>query len=258
MRSASPSAWILRARERAQMTVTPPEANTEYSRGSGASRGVSEPHGTPRGPFRGDSGTLGGRRRRGGRSGLSPLGGPRAAILAGALLGALLLLVAEFTTLFTVRVETSSVPIKTVTTGSHHSYALIPIAVLGAVLAIGACRHGSRPALLGDRPARDRGAADRAARRPPRRPRDRADGGQALPATSTRARSPAPGSIWRRSARPCSDHLWRWLAGDGSAAEPPRAQTRARGASAMSRALPGAGWVQSTLQNEAFAADPPA
>ncbi len=64
------------------------------------------------------------------------------------MLGSLLLIVAEFTTLFTVHVETSSAPIKTVTTGAHHSYALIPIAVLAAALAVGVLRDGSRPALV--------------------------------------------------------------------------------------------------------------
>ncbi len=68
-------------------------------------------------------------------------------MLAGGLLGALLLVVAELTTLFTVRVATSPVPIKSVGTGSHHSYALIPIAVVAAVLGFGAFRHVSRPAL---------------------------------------------------------------------------------------------------------------
>jgi hypothetical protein len=64
------------------------------------------------------------------------------------MLGSLLLIVAEFTTLFSVHVETSPNPIKTVATGSHHSYALIPIALLAAALAVGVWRDGSRPALL--------------------------------------------------------------------------------------------------------------
>jgi uncharacterized membrane protein len=63
-------------------------------------------------------------------------------------LGALLLVVAEFTTLFTVHVETRSAPIKTVATGSHHSYALLLIGVVVAVLAIAVWRDTSRPALL--------------------------------------------------------------------------------------------------------------
>ncbi|MGZ4232712.1 MAG: hypothetical protein ACXVUE_14515 [Solirubrobacteraceae bacterium] len=75
-------------------------------------------------------------------------GSLRAAIGAGALLGALLLVVAEFTTLFTVHVETSSTPIKTVTTGPHHSYALLLIAIVVAVLAVAVWRDTSRPALL--------------------------------------------------------------------------------------------------------------
>jgi hypothetical protein len=117
------------------MNVTPPEAGTEYSTGSGA----SEP--ALRRRLQGD-------RRRRGRSFDQAPGSLRAAILAGSLLGALLLVVAEFTTLFTVHVETSSAPIKTVATGSHHSYALLLIAIVVAVLAIAVWRDTSRPALL--------------------------------------------------------------------------------------------------------------
>jgi hypothetical protein len=69
--------------------------------------------------------------------------------LAGSLLGALLLLVAEFTSLYQVHVATTSTPIETVSTGSHNSYAMIPIALLAAALGIGVWRSGSRPALLG-------------------------------------------------------------------------------------------------------------
>jgi hypothetical protein len=72
----------------------------------------------------------------------------RAAVLGSALLGALMLVVAEFTTLYTVNAATSSVPIKTVSTGSHDAYALIPIALLAALLAYGAAVRGSRPALV--------------------------------------------------------------------------------------------------------------
>jgi uncharacterized membrane protein len=59
-----------------------------------------------------------------------------------------MLVVAEFTTLFTVHVETSSAPIKTVATGPHHSYALLLIAIVVAALAIAVWRDTSRPALL--------------------------------------------------------------------------------------------------------------
>ena len=117
------------------MNVTPPEGATEYSTGSGASKPVV---GT----------RLQGARRGRGRSFEQAPGTLRAAILAGSLLGALLMIVAEFTTLFTIHVETSSRPIKTVTTGPHHSYALLLIALVVAGLAIAVWRDSSRPALL--------------------------------------------------------------------------------------------------------------
>lgn len=112
-----------------------PGANNEYSRGTQGSRGGSG----------GDSG-----RRSGGfgRRSAPPTGGTAGLILGGALLGALLLLVAEFTTLYQVHVSTSSTPISSVSGGSNHSYAMIPIALLAAGLAIGVARTGSRPALL--------------------------------------------------------------------------------------------------------------
>ena len=71
-----------------------------------------------------------------------------AVILAGCLFGAVLLLVAEFTTLFEVRTSTSAAAIKSVGTGAHHSYALVPIALLVAFLAWGVWQARSRPALL--------------------------------------------------------------------------------------------------------------
>jgi hypothetical protein len=77
-----------------------------------------------------------------------PPGGVRAAILAGALLGALLLFVAEFTALYHVHTAASTTPVRSVGTGSNDSYALIPIALLVAVLGLGIFRSGSRPALL--------------------------------------------------------------------------------------------------------------
>ena len=99
--------WILRARWRAQMNDTPPGTNTEYSS-----------------PRRANQASATGVRRvsaeplRAGRE----LGrGIRLAILGGAVLGSLLLIVAEFTALFTVHVATSRHPIKTVAACSHHS-----------------------------------------------------------------------------------------------------------------------------------------
>lgn len=117
------------------MSVTPPEGATEYSTGSGASKPVLGRR------LRGD------REGRGGRA-EQVSGSLRAAILAGSFLGALLLLVAEFTTLFTVNIVTSSTPVKTVATGSHHSYALVVIAIVVALLAVAVWRDSSRPALL--------------------------------------------------------------------------------------------------------------
>ncbi|HTX30209.1 MAG TPA: hypothetical protein VMD09_02425 [Solirubrobacteraceae bacterium] len=69
-------------------------------------------------------------------------------ILAGTLLAALFLLVAEFTTLYQVHEAGTSAPIKTVTGGSNHAYAMLVIA-LGAIgLGVLVWRSGSRSALL--------------------------------------------------------------------------------------------------------------
>ncbi len=68
--------------------------------------------------------------------------------LIGGLLGAVLLLVAEFTTLYDVRTSSGGLLVKSVSTGSNHSYAMVPIAVLAALLASVAFRAASRPALL--------------------------------------------------------------------------------------------------------------
>jgi hypothetical protein len=119
-------AWIFRARERAQMSATPPEANTEYSR-------------APE-PPRDDS-------MRAGRGSAGSTAVP-AGLLCGGLLGGLLLLVAEFTTLFDERTQVGGVFVKSVSTGSNHSYALVPVALLAAVLAVAVWRAVSRPALL--------------------------------------------------------------------------------------------------------------
>jgi len=69
-------------------------------------------------------------------------------VLAGGILGALLLLVAEFTTLYDVRTSVGGFLVKSVSTGSNHSYAMIPIGLLAAGLAFAFFRAGSRPALL--------------------------------------------------------------------------------------------------------------
>jgi hypothetical protein len=109
------------------MNATPPEANIEYSRGPAPSGRDSARSGRDRGPFPGGFG---------------------AAILAGGLLGALLLVVAEFTALFAVHTQATSAPIRSVGTGAHHAYAMVPIALLAGALAYGVWRTQSRPALL--------------------------------------------------------------------------------------------------------------
>jgi hypothetical protein len=109
------------------MSAPRPRASTEYSKGSAVSEGVSA---------------------QGRSSSGEGAGAARAAVLAAALLGALLLVVAEFTTLFEVRTATGSAVVKSVGTGSHHAYALIPIALLAAVLAYAVYAAATRPALL--------------------------------------------------------------------------------------------------------------
>lgn len=65
-----------------------------------------------------------------------------------ALLGALLLLIAEFTTLYQVHASNVAGPIKSVSTGANDSYALIPIALAVVLLAFGFWRSDSRSSLL--------------------------------------------------------------------------------------------------------------
>jgi hypothetical protein len=114
------------------MNATPPEANTEYSRGAVASGGVSR--------ARSDAIE---------RPSEATPGIVSAGILGAGLLGALLLLVAEFTTLFKVQVAGATTIVKSVSTGSHHSYAMALIAVCAVALTLAAWRSANRPALLG-------------------------------------------------------------------------------------------------------------
>ena len=112
----------------------PPEANTEYSRGSGPSRRLILP-----------SWRESEARSAGGRE--TPRMAP-AAVALGALLGALLVVVSQFTALYHVHSATSSVPIKTVGTGANHAWAPLPLALLAVALAFAVFRYGNRPALL--------------------------------------------------------------------------------------------------------------
>jgi hypothetical protein len=63
-------------------------------------------------------------------------------------LGALLLTVAELTTLYTVHVATSHAALKSEGTGSHNGYAMIPVAALALLLAAGVWHRNGRLALL--------------------------------------------------------------------------------------------------------------
>ncbi len=114
------------------MSATPPKARIKYSRGHQASEGEQQPAKSP-----------------------SP--GPaapawaaalRAGILAGGLLAAALLIASEFTTLYTVHLASNGAQVNSVSTSSHDSYALIPIAIVVAILTLGAGLLGSRLSLL--------------------------------------------------------------------------------------------------------------
>ncbi|MFL5864265.1 MAG: hypothetical protein ACJ780_26435 [Solirubrobacteraceae bacterium] len=72
----------------------------------------------------------------------------RTAVTSGALLAATLLLVAEFLPLFDVRTSARSHPATAVIAGAHHAYALVPIAVLTAALALAWWRSPSRFPLM--------------------------------------------------------------------------------------------------------------
>src|SRR2546421_602761 len=82
----------------------------------------------------------------GGCSGAGPApsrGGAAGLILGGFLLGALLMIVAEFTTLYHVPLATSSEPIKSVRSGSNHGYAIGLLGLIAAGLVLVAVRSGS-------------------------------------------------------------------------------------------------------------------
>jgi hypothetical protein len=113
------------------VSATPPDANSEYSRAPGPSDLIAD--------------LLGWRRNRVHPGFSAAL---RTGLLALTFLGALLLVVAEFTTLFTVHTIGSSAPIKSVTTGSHNSYCMILVAALAVLLAWAAASTGNRWALV--------------------------------------------------------------------------------------------------------------
>ncbi|HET9104609.1 MAG TPA: hypothetical protein VFN55_14735 [Solirubrobacteraceae bacterium] len=108
------------------MNAIRPGAESEYSRGD---QGFSGPSGGARAPLQGLS------------------GGAALALLVGGLAGAILLLAAEFTPLLTVRTSVRGSGVTSVSTGSHDSWALVPLAVLAALMSLGAWRARSRLAL---------------------------------------------------------------------------------------------------------------
>jgi hypothetical protein len=73
---------------------------------------------------------------------------PRLALLALPLAGAGLLVAAEFSTLYDVRVVTAVPEGGAFSAGGHHGYAQAVIAVAIAVMAFGAVVGGSRPAAI--------------------------------------------------------------------------------------------------------------
>jgi len=113
----------------------PPEAKSEYSRGSGPSGGVF----APRRPSSLASVS----------EGADATGKARTALALAALLGALLIVVSQFTALYHLHSTTSSEAIKTVGTGGNHAWAPIPLAIVAVALAYAVYRHGNRAALLG-------------------------------------------------------------------------------------------------------------
>jgi hypothetical protein len=109
------------------MNTYRPEADTEYSRGRDVPDGDSEA--VPS------------------RSAARP-SGRWTAILGGGLLGSALLLGAEFTPLLNIHSGArAGGVIETVQAGSHHAYALVPVALLAAALSINAWMSRTRLAL---------------------------------------------------------------------------------------------------------------
>jgi hypothetical protein len=115
----------------------PPEANSEYSRGSGASNRLILPRWQA---SRASS-------SRGASSGAEAPPAARLALAIGALIGALLVLVAQFTALYHLHSATSSAVVGTVGTGGNHAWAPVPLALAALALAYAVYRHGSRTAL---------------------------------------------------------------------------------------------------------------
>lgn len=72
----------------------------------------------------------------------------RYGLLVVLLAGALLLIVAEFMTLYEIRAITAVPEGGTRSVGGHHAYALLIVGVVLVPMALGAVRGGSRPAAI--------------------------------------------------------------------------------------------------------------
>lgn len=72
----------------------------------------------------------------------------RYGLLVVLLAGALLLIVAEFMTLYEIRAVTAVPEGGTRSVGGHHAYALLIVGVVLVPMALGAVRGGSRPAAI--------------------------------------------------------------------------------------------------------------
>jgi hypothetical protein len=109
------------------MNASRPEADIEYSRGQDGSGAQSK------------------------APDVSAGGRPsaiRIAVLGAGLLGAALLLAAEFLPLLQVHSSARAAVVKTTSTGSHQSYALVPVAALAVALAFSVWRSRNRFALV--------------------------------------------------------------------------------------------------------------
>jgi hypothetical protein len=98
------------------MTATPPEAMREYSRAPGPARGW--------------------------QAAVPPL------LAACALTGAALLFLSEFTTLFTIHASNHRGALQSTRGSSHNAWAFVPIALMGAILAVALLRSASRAPLV--------------------------------------------------------------------------------------------------------------
>ncbi len=110
------------------MNASRPEADTEYSRGSRAFRRGRTPSDRPQ---------------------IRPAPALGPALLLTALAGSMLLIIAELSPL--LRVHSAAYHagvVQTISAGSHHSYALLPVAVLAVAMAAVARASGNRLALV--------------------------------------------------------------------------------------------------------------